>query len=134
MSAVKSLLIIDDDEIHNYLISKRVKNIGLSDHVEALTSGQEGLEHLKDKFGENNLPEVIFLDLHMPNMDGWEFLAYFEEMFPENVLSSIKIFLLSSSITPVDIQKAKNHASILEYIKKPLMEDELFILKGRYFS
>lgn len=135
MSAVNNVMIVDDDEIHNYLFTKRIKNVGLSDNVNAFTTCDDGLLNLKEAFNfGNNLPEIIFLDLQMPASDGWEFLDRLEILLPGEVLSNIFLFMLSSSVLPRDIEKAKNHPLIKEYIKKPLMEDELFVMKARYFK
>lgn len=134
MASINKVMIVDDDEIHNYLFEKRIRNIGLSEHVRAFTSGREAIQDiLKERDSPENLPDVIFLDLQMPGMNGWDFLVLFEEALPLSIREKIAVFMLSSSILPRDIEQAKALTYVKEYIQKPLMEDELFVLKETYF-
>ncbi|MCO5949972.1 response regulator [Mucilaginibacter sp. RT5R15] len=69
-----------------------------------------------------NLPEVILLDLNMPVMDGWEFLDEFTKVPPAK---KIIIYIVTSSIDPADVEKAKQYEAISQYIVKPVTVDNL---------
>lgn len=132
MAAISNVMIIDDDEIHNYLFSKRLTNVGFTDNVIEFTKASDALTYLKNNIRtKENLPDVIFLDLQMPVFDGWDFINVYEEL-KEKTDKEILLFTLSSSVNPKDLTKAKNNQHVVEYIQKPLMEDELFIMKDRY--
>jgi CheY-like chemotaxis protein len=131
MLKINQVVIIDDDEIHNYLFSKRIKNVGISDNVTAFEKGEEALTYLQHG---KDFPDIIFLDLQMLGLTGWEFLEKYDALFNGKIKEKVSIFMLSSSVFPADIEKAKNHPLITEYIKKPLMEDELFVIKDRYLN
>jgi CheY-like chemotaxis protein len=119
-------MLIDDDTIIN-LIDTRVIHLSNADtKVSSVTSGYEALNLLKNIViaGNLNFPEMIFLDINMPEMDGWEFL---EEMkkFPSVFLSMCKTFMLTSSIDIYDIQKAKANPLVNDFISKPLSVEML---------
>jgi CheY-like chemotaxis protein len=102
-----------------------MKQLGISMQTEIWNNGQdaiEGLEQIADK-GEC-LPQVIFLDLTMPIMDGWDFLeALKQSSMPGK--ENMEIYVLSSSINPSDKTRALNYAQVKDYITKPLAEERL---------
>lgn len=115
--------IIDDDPIFSFVAKKMIENHSPSINILSFANGQEALEGLnaRTQNGEK-LPEVIFLDLNMPVMDGWEFLESYNGL---SEISPISIFIVSSSIDPADIEKAKNYAVVKDFISKPLTEESL---------
>jgi len=73
---------------------------------------------------KKNIPEIIFLDINMPVMDGWEFLDKFTQI--ENKLDkTITLYVVSSSINPVDIERAKNTNAVKDYLVKPVTLEDL---------
>lgn len=122
MGVFSSCCIIDDDEFF-VLSSKRIlKQNDFSDNILYYTGGQEALDGLVGLLVENiTLPTIIFLDLNMPNRDGWSFLEEFEE-FPEEKINHIQIYITSSFISPTLIKKAKDHKLVKDYLVKPLTE------------
>ena len=118
-------IVIDDDPINNLLCSKNIKkNIQEADVI-TFTEAEKGLDHIKSFFNEPNIENaVLFLDINMPIMTGWEFMEEFEKL---NFLIKNKIFIyiLSSSIDQEDKLKAKNHPDIIDYIEKPLSPEFL---------
>ncbi len=112
------IYLIDDDEIQN-LINTRVISI-VSDGIEvkAFTSAENALANLKSK--QDGLPDMIFLDINMPKMNGWDFLDAYES--EEN---KVKVYMLSSSINNKDIQKSETYDIVNGFICKPLVVEKL---------
>ncbi len=112
------IYLIDDDEIQN-LINTRVISI-VSDGIEvkAFTSAENALANLKSK--QDGLPDMIFLDINMPKMNGWDFLDAYES--EEN---KVKVYMLSSSINNKDIQKSETYDIVNGFICIPLVVEKL---------
>ncbi|GAB4408968.1 MAG: response regulator [Bacteroidia bacterium] len=132
---VKRVLIIDDDEINNFICIKNMKDSGFAEHASYCLHGQDGLEELRSALEERpeDLPDVIFLDIRMPQVDGWAFLEQYKALsnrFPKHIY----LFILSSSVYRRDIERAGNYPQITDYIIKPLNRDNLRQIQDRYFS
>ena len=112
------IYLIDDDEIQN-LINTRVISIA-ADHiaVKAFTSAESALSELKENTGTT--PKMIFLDINMPKMNGWDFLEVYMQL--EN---KVKVYMLSSSINNKDIQKSETYDVVNGFICKPLVVERL---------
>jgi CheY-like chemotaxis protein len=87
-------------------------------------SGELALQYLRDNATSENLPGLIFLDLNMPVMDGFAFLDEYEKL-PDSIKSNMKIIVLSSSISPEDINRASTNPYVAKYVNKPLNEKYL---------
>ncbi len=115
------VLLIDDDKINNFLNRSIIeKHCGNECVVSEFINPEEAFEFLKSCKLDNqaNRPDVIFLDINMPEMSGFELL---EKMKAENVcLSPTKIYILSSSLDPNDIERSKSFESVTDFISKPL--------------
>jgi CheY-like chemotaxis protein len=111
------IFLIDDDDIQN-LINTRVISLVTADHeVKAFTSAEQALQLLTD---EQNYPDLIFLDINMPKMNGWGFLDAYKE-----IGSPVKVYMLSSSINNKDIEKSKTYDIVQGFISKPLIVERL---------
>ena len=122
MSIFSSCCIIDDDEFFSISSKNILKHHNFSDNILYYTGGQEALDGLIGLLVENiKLPDVIFLDLNMPNRDGWSFLEEFKDL-PEDKIGHIKIYITSSFISPKYMEKAKDYKLVKDYIVKPLTE------------
>lgn len=125
MEKFYNILIIDDDHVNNFLFSRMIKTVGISEKAETVTSGRQGLALLEQKVASGEpLPEIIFLDINMPLMNGWEFLEKYKKM-PSGIRQQINLYMLSSSVYPEDINKAKSYADVVDYITKPLTKEIL---------
>jgi CheY-like chemotaxis protein len=122
------VLLIDDNDIDNFINERMITTNYFSSQVVVKNSGEAALKYLLDNAeNENFLPQLIFLDLNMPVMDGFAFLAEFEKL-PQKIRSNSKIVVLSSSISPEDIDRASTNVFVVKYINKPLNEKYLSAL------
>lgn len=120
-----SVLIIDDNEIDNFVSKRVIENSKFSNNVRIITSGEEALTFLENHKGEETkLPRVIFLDLNMPVVDGFMFLFEFDD-FPDLVKKKCKIVILSGALEQKTIDKILKNEHVLDYISKPLTESAL---------
>jgi len=98
---------------------------GLTNSIAAFLNGKDAINFLKDPNTTLNsqLPDIIFLDINMPVMNGWEFLEEFQS-FSASLSHPIKIYLVSSSVDESDINKSKKYPAITDYVIKPLNRDK----------
>lgn len=114
------VMLVDEDEIDNIINQKIIESNNFSERVTVFRTAQEGLDYLNEnKDKEEELPELIFLDINMPIMDGFQFLEEFEKISGK-VHSKCKIIMLSSSISPRDIDRAASNRFVRKYLNKPL--------------
>ncbi len=124
-TAVENVLIVDDSPTDNFINERLIRYYKFSNKVVSKTSGFEALSYLRDNQDSlDNLPDIIFLDINMPVMNGFGFVGEFEKL-PESITNKTKIVILSSSENPRDIAKIQNHESVIHYISKPLSEESL---------
>ena len=116
------VLLIDDNDIDNFINERMITTNYFSKAVVVKNSGENALEYLKqNQDNGSELPQLIFLDLNMPVMDGFAFLAEYEKL-PATVRDKCKIIVLSSSISPEDINRASTNPLVVKYVNKPLNE------------
>ncbi|NER17931.1 response regulator [Spongiivirga citrea] len=118
-SPVKIGCIIDDDNTYVNLMSTLIKMKKLSEKLLVFNNGQEAIDYFEDTLqrgAKDELPQVIFLDLNMPIMNGWQFL----EQFDSESCSGCSLYVVSSSINPSDIDRAKRYPTVTDYITKPM--------------
>lgn len=126
------VMLIDDNETDNF-ISKRIIELNqFARNVEVNYSGRSALDYLeKHKDQPELLPELIFLDINMPIMDGFMFL-YELENFPDMVQKKCKVVILSSSDNKKDIDKIVSNDHVIKFITKPLTEQALIEVRDLY--
>jgi len=111
--------IIDNNRTYVYGFKKLLSLKYTINHFTHFDNGRDAIAHLKIAINVNNLPDLIFLDIYMPIMDGWEFMKEFEEI-KSQLGKKIAVYILSSSTDMDDVDRAKNISSISDYIFKPL--------------
>ncbi|HCN36135.1 MAG: response regulator [Ignavibacteria bacterium] len=128
----KLVIIIDDDPINNKICSIYLKKTGIADEIKCFLNGKEGLDFLNSQFNpEDYLNVIVFLDLNMPIMNGWEFLEEYEKL-PQNYKNKIDLYILSSSIDERDIIKSRENKSVIDFISKPFTSEILSSIKEKY--
>lgn len=116
----KSVLLVDDSSIDNLINRKILDKGNFAESITVIESPKEAFKYIQDLYLEGkDLPEVIFLDLRMPIMNGFEFLKALTEL-PDLEPDKIKIYILTSSLDPKDIRKVKENHLVSKFISKPL--------------
>ncbi|RFS17705.1 response regulator [Emticicia sp. C21] len=119
---IKKLLCVDDDKITLTLIKLIVSKASFAEEIITKMNGKEALEYygdLSESTAKEDYPELIFLDLNMPIMGGWDFLDEFVKTFYKK-FNQTKIIILSSSTDPEEKAKMHKYPMIIDYLSKPL--------------
>lgn len=124
---MRSIYVVDDDPIFTFIIKKLLELSAFSDTILTFENGEEALKDLKPKL-ENGIktPSVIFLDINMPVMDGWQFLDAYVQLPHQN---NIAIYIVSSTINPADHDKSKEYEVVKDLVVKPLNLNKLKEIK-----
>lgn len=136
MSELNNILIIDDDDVSNFIYKRVIEANAVAKNITTLTRGRDALEYL-EKIIENepdNFPEIIFLDINMPVMNGWQFLETYREQLHSRIQKNVLLCMISSSVYQEDITKAYSYPEVSEYISKPLTSQILNDLLSKYFG
>lgn len=128
------ILLIDDDYATNLYHKMIIEDANCTNKIIVKTSAIEALEYFKSPFDqENPRPNLVFLDINMPKMTGWEFLEEYKKLDDNQHAENI-IVMLSTSSHPDDLQKAKENPLINEYRGKHLSEETLHSLIAKYWK
>ncbi len=125
MPRFKHVLLVDDNEIDNFINERIISSSGFCDQIIVRNSAEGALNYLREISGdENKIPDIIFLDLNMPVKDGFGFLADFDGL-GDSIKGKSRVVVLSSSISPEDINKASANPYVFKYLNKPLTDKYL---------
>jgi len=108
------VLTIDDDDTLLFIMKRFLTKTGKVSEIRIAGNGQQGLQVLED---ENWVPDLIFLDINMPVMNGWDFLEVFSRTKSEKFKG--KIVMLSSSTMDIEVDDANKHSLVFSYMSKP---------------
>ncbi|MDF4203538.1 response regulator [Maribacter sp. SA7] len=117
------ILLIEDDPIFTFLLEKGIKHADLKGETISFSNGKPAIEYLTNEYSDQK-NYIIFLDLNMPVMNGWEFMDQLESFASTD---NCMVFVLTSSAYRHDIEKLKKKALVADFVTKPITE---FLLKG----
>lgn len=131
---LKVIMLVDDDQNDNFFHEREIKKINPAITVIEKTTGLDGLEYLEsNKENKEVMPDLIFLDINMPILDGWDFLEKYKQLDKE-LQDLVVIIMLSTSGYPEDIERAMSFNCVSDYIIKPLTKEKLESINRKYFN
>ncbi len=133
---LKCILLIDDDQITNFINKKILDNIDAAEHVFAVESGEEALEYLtatgRYEGQQLSKPDLILLDINMPGIDGFEFIEKYKTLSGEQK-GDVVVVMLTKSVFPHNEVRATSMSEISDFKYKPLTEELARELVASYF-
>jgi CheY-like chemotaxis protein len=128
-----TILFVDDDTITLMLCKMVITRTSFSNEIITSKNGEEALKYFENlKIAKKiNIPKLVFLDLNMPVMNGWEFL----DSFSSNAYSDFhdtKIIILSSTIDPADLERSKKYPMVIDFISKPITKEKVELIKKKF--
>lgn len=125
VNAIGKVMLVDDNDTDNFISRRIIEITKFADEVIVKNSGKGALDYLEEnKDNADNLPEIIFLDINMPIVDGFVFLYEYEK-FGNVVKDKCRVIILSSSDNKRDIDKIVNNDYVIKFVTKPLTEKTL---------
>lgn len=125
MSVLPIIAVVDDDAVYRRTVQRLLQSTELIENVLTFENGHFILDYLQNEENEQQLPDIILLDINMPQMNGWAFLDAYEKLKPK-LSKSIRIYMVSSSSNKEDIDKTKTYTCVASYIFKPFSKKDLF--------
>ena len=127
------IMLVDDNESDNFFHQLTIENSNCAEKIICFNMAKDALAYLENNQAPIYVqPDIIFLDINMPGMNGWEFLEAYEKLEDE-LKSRMVIIMLTTSLSLDDRERAERYASIDEYRNKPLSEEYLTELVEKYF-
>jgi CheY-like chemotaxis protein len=133
MKQLNCILLIDDDEPTNFLNKMTLEQSGCAKHIRIAPGGQAALDYLRGNPDEWHRPDLIFLDINMPAMDGWEFLAEYRTL-PREKKADTVLIMLTTSLNPDDEKRTRAIPEVSGFEHKPLNQARVEMLLNKYFS
>lgn len=129
MSIIRKYILVDDDSFNNILCTMAIESTLGEVNIKSFEVPERGLEFIQFEYMHSLGPAVLFLDINMPTLTGWEFLDEYAK-FNDVIKSQISIYMLSSSVDHRDRDKAGANQYIKGFISKPLEKDSILLIAG----
>lgn len=135
MKKLNCILLIDDDDATNYLNKVILNRMGCVNHIQVAKSGNEAINYLASVAKPENEssmppPDLIFLDINMPSMNGWEFLDHYKSIKKEN---EVLVVMLTTSMNPEDEMHSRELAEVAGFRHKPFTKEMMQGILEEYF-
>ncbi|NJB86448.1 CheY-like chemotaxis protein [Lewinella marina] len=130
------VLFIDDSDADNFIHTRRLNKMGIADEIVVRANGREGLQYFTTPLPDGSRPtrpDLLFLDINMPVMDGWEFLDEYQHLDADR-RARVTITMLTSSIGDQDYERCQTYSVVDGHEAKPLTKDKITALLDRHFS
>jgi CheY-like chemotaxis protein len=116
----KKVMVIDDSEIDRYIASRNIVKHGFAEEVILKESAKSALKYLESLGNTpDEIPHIIFLDINMPEMNGFGFLEEYQNL-PEAIKKNCIVMMLTTSLNPSDHERAKSNQYVNRFLNKPL--------------
>lgn len=126
------ICLVDDDQIYQFTARKVLESINPENKILAFYNGEQAIDYLKSMLNnQSELPDVLFLDINMPVMDGWQFLEAYKSILPQ-LDKPLIIYMVSSSVNEQDIEKSKEYGTVADYIMKPVQREKFLKLLDEF--
>lgn len=133
MKKLRCILLVEDNAADVFLHKRAIRKAGCADDVAVARHGAEALSYLSTPVaGKYPQPNLIFLDINMPIMNGWEFLDAYHLLPPEQQGDQV-VVMLTTSLNPDDRRRAEEHGCVHKFLSKPLTIEALQRLVEEYF-
>lgn len=129
MLSLLRFIIIDDDSTNNFVYKIIIRKFFKDAEIMSFLLPLEGLEFIEMEYSVQRIETILFLDIDMPLINGWEFLERFR-IFNNSIKDNFKIFILSSSLNIIDLEQAESNPLVKGFINKPLSKEFLTYLKS----
>jgi len=130
---IKTILLIDDDQATNFLHKMVIKKAECAEEVHVELNGESAIHYLSTmKDGKYPSPDLIFLDINMPRMNGWSFLEEYQKLHIAQQGGAV-IVMLTTSLNPDDMEQSKRFKEISEFRSKPMTQNMLIDIIEKYF-
>lgn len=128
------VIVLDDDQIQHLILKKMMLKYDMISETLFTDDGVNVLEFLTaNKYEKQILPELLFLDLNMPKLNGWRFLENLKTLYPQ-LIKPVKVYILSSSVDPKDVKRSEKYTFVKSYLIKPVTRERLnSIMDGTHF-
>ncbi len=125
------ILLVDDDDDDNYFHQIIINEMNIVNKIDIAMNGIEAIEYLKKD--QQTPPDIIFLDINMPKMNGWEFLEKYKDL-SDALKAKVLIMILTTSVDPEYVKKAKEIQEVTGFTTKPLTKELLNEMIQKYFQ
>jgi CheY-like chemotaxis protein len=131
MKKLNCILLVDDNPADNRYHQIIIEEMNIAEKIEFAANGLEAIDYLNDD--SKTLPDLIFLDINMPRMNGWEFLEAYKNIAPEKKAQAV-VVMFSTSSNPDDIKRAEENEDVATFETKPLTIETIEEILNTYFK